>query len=449
MVNIRYFFIALFLTCSINSFSQPKDEEVTRVLFILDASYSMNRKWDNEMMWDIAKRTLAEFATTLDKKHHVALALRVYGHNFDVSYNNCTDTKLEVPLDTNNSSIIKQVLSTLKYNGTTPIAYSLSFAREDFKDLKGKNNIILITDGEESCGGNPCKISRILQENGICLKPIVIGLNISEFGIENLKCIGEVSNSKTAKELKNNLDNALDKVLDKTTFQINLLNSATLPKETDVPITINSLSGTFKKTVYHTINSKGFPDTMYFNDLLEFQLKIHTIPPINKSINIKRFEHNTITIPAAQGILKFNIETKIPPQFEVLIRNDQKTIHVTTSNKETKLLVGLYDLDILSIPRLSFKNVMIKGEQKEVIQIPNPGILNISKEKTVIGGIYLIEQKKLKKIYSIQPNTLPENIQILPGNYTIVYRNLNALSIYDTKEKVVTIKGGDKVLVTL
>ena len=31
----------------------------------------------------------------------------------------------------------------------------------------------------------------------------------------------------------------------------------------------------------------------------------------------------------------------------------------------------------------------------------------------------------------------------------IVYRNLNALSIYDTKEKVVTIKGGDKVLVTL
>lgn len=426
-------------------FSQKKQENPPRILFILDASYSMNRKWENELMWDIAKRTLADFATTLDKKYGAELALRVYGHNFDVAFNNCQDTKLEVPMEANNSGKIKQLLTTLKYNGTTPIAYSMSFAPDDFKHIKGKNNIILITDGEESCGGDPCKISRGLQENGITLKPVVIGLNITDFGIQNLKCIGDVSNSKTPQELKINLENALDKVLDKTTFQINLLDSKYAPTETDVPVSIISKSGKNNKNVYHTLSKSGLPDTIFINDLIEFDLKIHTLPVITKKVVLDKFTHNIVNIPSAQGFLRVYQDEKITTPFPLLIRKDNKTIFTTKTESSTKLLAGEYDVDVLSLPRLSYKKVAINGEQTQSIKIPVPGYLYLSKGQIPTGGIFMMEQNKLHKIYSLGSNSVSENITLLPGHYRIIYRVLNAKSVYETKEKSFEIISGAKI----
>lgn len=436
---------SLLLTGPTGSFAQKRQENPPRILFILDASYSMNRKWENELMWDIAKKTLAEFAATLDKKYGAELALRVYGHNFNVAFNNCQDTKLEVPMEAGNSSKIKQLLSTLQYNGTTPIAYSMSFAPDDFKHIKGKNNIILITDGEESCGGDPCKVSKGLQEHGITLKPVVIGLNITDFGIQNLKCIGDVSNSKTPQELKKNLDNALDKVLDKTTFQINLLDSKSAPTETDVPISIISKSGKNNKNFYHTLNDAGSPDSIYINDLIEFDLKIHTLPPITKSVTLDKFIHNHINIPAEQGFLKVTQEEKSTVPFTVLIRKDNKTICTTKTANTTKLLVGEYDIDVLSLPRLSYKKTSIKGEQIQTIPIPAPGYLYLSKGQIPTGGIFVKQQNKLQKIYTLGSNPVSENISLLPGHYTLIYRVLNAQSVYETKEKSFDIVSGTKI----
>lgn len=429
--------------------AQDKKDNTPRILFILDASYSMNSQWGTETVWTIAKRTLLEFATTLDKKHHAALALRVYGHQYDVSFNNCTDSKLEVPLEQNNSDQIGRVLATLNYKGTTPIAYSMSFAAEDFKSTKGRNSIILITDGEESCGGDPCKIARALQENNICLKPVVIGLNITDFGLQNLKCIGEVSNSKSEKELKENLDKALDKVLDKTTFQINLLDSKKAATETNVPITIQATGGKTTKQIYHTLAANGKPDTLYLQDILPLDIKVHTIPPITKSVMLERFEHNVLEIPAAQGFLDCKFSEKTNASFSLMIRKNKKTIHVTTTAKKTKLLAGSYDIDILSIPRLQFKNTQVGGEQTNTLPIPAPGSLSVQKTKAFTGGLFMVENKKLKKIYSIQPNTLPENIDILPGKYVLIYNAATSNTSYDTKEKEIEITSGVKLNVKL
>ncbi|MBK7958645.1 MAG: hypothetical protein IPK03_11360 [Bacteroidetes bacterium] len=107
LLEMKYLFI-LFFSIQLNA--QRADHEKPRILFILDASYSMNRKWGQEQMWEIAKRTLAEFATNLDKKYGAELALRVYGHKYDVSFNNCNDTELKVPMEFNNSERIKEVL---------------------------------------------------------------------------------------------------------------------------------------------------------------------------------------------------------------------------------------------------------------------------------------------------------------------------------------------------
>ena len=50
----------------------------------------------------------------------------------------------------------EQSLSKIKPTGWTPIAKALSDTREEFeRRRRGKNVVYLITDGEETCGGNP------------------------------------------------------------------------------------------------------------------------------------------------------------------------------------------------------------------------------------------------------------------------------------------------------
>ena len=67
--------------------------------------------------------------------------------------------------------------------GTTPIAYSLEKSGADFPECANcRNIIILITDGEEECEGDPCAVSAALQSKGIVLKPFVIGVGLDAVG---------------------------------------------------------------------------------------------------------------------------------------------------------------------------------------------------------------------------------------------------------------------------
>jgi Ca-activated chloride channel family protein len=92
-----------------------------RVLFLLDASQSMERKWGNERLWDVAKRTVEEFAIFLQKNYSVEMGLRVYGHNSPMHLNDCEDSKLEVPIEENTTQKIIAKLKTIKFKGSTPL----------------------------------------------------------------------------------------------------------------------------------------------------------------------------------------------------------------------------------------------------------------------------------------------------------------------------------------
>ena len=58
------------------AFSQEK----TRILFILDASNSMNLKWDEQTRMESAKEILNQSVKDLNGIPNLEIALRVYGH---------------------------------------------------------------------------------------------------------------------------------------------------------------------------------------------------------------------------------------------------------------------------------------------------------------------------------------------------------------------------------
>ncbi|HNK42580.1 MAG TPA: hypothetical protein PL002_15435, partial [Flavobacteriales bacterium] len=53
---------------------------LTRILFVMDASNSMNAFWGNEPKINAARRILLSSLATLEKAPNVELALRLYGH---------------------------------------------------------------------------------------------------------------------------------------------------------------------------------------------------------------------------------------------------------------------------------------------------------------------------------------------------------------------------------
>ena len=171
-----------FLIIFLLSFAFAKAQttpQKTRILFVFDASQSMYGRWDKGQKIQIATRLLREIVDSLKTAENVEVALRVYGHQNNVTSDgrNCKDTKLEVPFSAKNHDKIIDRLGTIRPKGTTLIAYSLEQAAYDFPaDKNSRNVIILITDGIEECDGDPCAVSLALQKRGVVLKPFVIGI---------------------------------------------------------------------------------------------------------------------------------------------------------------------------------------------------------------------------------------------------------------------------------
>ena len=121
-----FLFAGIFL--SLNLSAQNKSG-VSRILFVLDASGSMQGTWIENSRWDIARKVLGNVTDSLQKHAtNLEMALRVYGHQIDFSLEDCSDTKLEVPFSANSGELIKERLKTLVSRGVTPIALSLQKA---------------------------------------------------------------------------------------------------------------------------------------------------------------------------------------------------------------------------------------------------------------------------------------------------------------------------------
>jgi hypothetical protein len=165
----------------------------TYIEFIFDASFSMDQKVDGRRTrMDVAKEVMEELLEGLEDRPDLEIALRVYGSKLtDVV--GCKDSILFQefgPVGEVRPSILRTI-RRLKPAGMTPIGYSLELAAQDFpQEGNNRNVIVLITDGEESCNADPCAISKRLQDEGLVLRPYVVGFALSALEEASVRCIG-------------------------------------------------------------------------------------------------------------------------------------------------------------------------------------------------------------------------------------------------------------------
>lgn len=453
-------FIALTQTI----FAQPRGVKVTRedsyqktrILFILDCSSTMYAHWQSNTKIKIAQNLLSNIVDTLSGKPGVEMALRAYGHTKDYPPQDCDDTRLEVSFYPNNTDQIKAKLKALVPKGTTPIAYTLEKCVKDFPESgNSRNIIILITDGADECSGDVCEASKQLQKEGAFLKPFIIG--IGKGLREEFECAGIYYEVTNEIEFSKVLNNIVAQVLNNTTSQVNLLDSNMEPSETNVPMTFyDNQSKQLKYTFMHTFNSKGLSDTLILDPLINYDIVVHTLPPVKQeNVKLKVGRHTIIPIKAPQGnmVIRFSDKSKLKNNnIYVIVRESGKveTVNIQELDKIEKYLVGKYDLEILTLPKLQIENVEIGQSSTTTIEIPASGILVLNKGKMeTIGSIFVKDDEETKWVCNLEEGVQTENITLLPGQYMVVLRGKNDTKTSQTQIKEFKIESNKTTTINL
>lgn len=447
--------LVLALIFSGSAVAQRKAPELpTRILFLFDASQSMYARWESDIKYEVARKLLSEMVDSLQQYDNLELALRVYGHTKRYPPQDCDDTRLEVPFGNRNGPKIKQRLIDLKPSGTTPIARSLEECGKDFPKDAARNIIILITDGIEECNGDPCAVSAILQRKGIVLKPFVIGLGLGKEFLKTLECVGNYFDATNEDQFRKAFDIVITQALNNTTAQVNLLDIHGKASETNVNMTFyDSFSGQIRYNIMHTINARGVPDTIQIDPLGRYELMVHTLPPVYKdSIELVPGKHNVFAVDAPQGDLILKIDGGSDyRKLQAIVRkhNDTQTLHVQGFDGSTRYLIGDYDLEILTVPRIYINKVNISQSKTTTIQIPTPGLVTLNSNAPGYGDIFIEENNKLRWVYKISTSSIKESFVLQPGLYRVIFRPKNSPSSIYTIEKTFRIVSGSSISINI
>lgn len=453
----RLFFLASLYFVSVCSLygqeiNQQALAEKTRILFVLDGSGSMNADWgQNQSRMDVAKNILTRLVDSLRVNPRLELALRVYGHRYLRQANNCNDSHLEVPFALNNHNKIITEIKDITPRGVTPITYSLLQAASDFPSGAGYRNIlILITDGVESCGGDPCQASIELQKKGVFLRPFIIGLGVP--GGKALDCVGKFVDAENSNSFNKILNESIETTFAKTTVSVELLNGEGNPTETNVNVTfLNSMTNTAAYEFVHYLDPVGKPDSVQVDPVLSYDLVVNTLPPVVKrDVGIVNGKHNSISIPVPQGTIVIKPEARGNP-FKAIVRQHGhgEILHEQNSFQPVRFLEGQYEVETLTLPRRIFP-VTLQAGKTITISLPSAGAVNINTLAVGYGSVFEITEKgETQWVCTLDETKSRHSLNLLPGSYKIAFRARRTKGSKYTAIKTFQIQSGQTLNISM
>ena len=425
----------LFAQANKNTDNQRQNNEKTRILFVVDCSHNMNERWQSDTKIKITQVLLSNIIDSLAGYDNVECALRVFGNEKEYTSSDCEDTHLLVPFYRMNGDNIKAKLKTLIPKGTSAVAKSLEKSAEDFpKDKYSRNIVVMIVDNIDKCDGDINQISTAMQKGGKYIKPFIIG--ISKGMKKNYDACGIYYEAKGEIDFSKALNMIVKQALHNTTVQVNLLNNKQEITETDIPLMFyDNESGQLRYSFIHTFNSAGQSDTLQIDPLIRYNVVAMTIPPVEKkNISFEAGEHSVLNLSSPQGTLYIKYvntsKTFSPKIYPVAVKNisNDEIINVQSLNTKTKYLTGMYNLEVMTLPRLIIDSVEISQSSTTTIEIPETGVARIEKQKSdITGSIFVVKDGKTQWIKDMEQATIKENLDLLPGEYLIVAKSKSSL----------------------
>ena len=156
-------------------------------IMVFDASGSMWNRLEGDLTRiEIARDVMEDFFHSRDTT--IPLAVVAYGHR---QRGACSDIETIAPLARHDGAALTTRLRALNPQGMTPLTDAMALARDMIPPTAESADLILVTDGLENCGGDPCALAAELAAQGIGIRAHVVGFGMTEDEINTLSCLPE------------------------------------------------------------------------------------------------------------------------------------------------------------------------------------------------------------------------------------------------------------------
>ncbi|MCX5880621.1 MAG: VWA domain-containing protein, partial [Deltaproteobacteria bacterium] len=178
------FCFLLFFTPVTNIYMAHAEQSL--LYYILDGSGSMWGRVEGETKVAVAKATLTRLIQ--ETPDGVNVGLCVYGLR---RQGDCKDIEEIIPPGTLDRKKAAEGIEKIIPKGKTPLADSITYAAERIKANGFNTTLVLISDGLETCGKDPCAVTRALREGGLKFVMHVVGFGVGEEEKVQLSCIAK------------------------------------------------------------------------------------------------------------------------------------------------------------------------------------------------------------------------------------------------------------------
>lgn len=164
---------------------------------LIDASGSMRAAVGNKTRMEAAKEAVYEFAKQVPEG--ATISLRVYGHK---GTGTVADKQLSCSSSENlfqghfDSAKFKQSLNSFQASGWTPIGLALETVTEDIPENTDHVVVYVVSDGIETCDGDPVQAAKDLVAADIETVVNIIGFDVDNEGQKLLKEVADAGNGE-------------------------------------------------------------------------------------------------------------------------------------------------------------------------------------------------------------------------------------------------------------
>lgn len=157
-----------------------------KTIVILDASGSMWGQIEGRPKIEIAREAIAGLLATLDPA--TELGLMAYGHR---EKGNCDDIELLVPPGKVDRAAFLEKVNGIMPKGMTPLTDAVEQAAGYLMIEENAANVILVSDGLETCDRDPCVLAGELAAKGIAFRTHIVAFDLTSDEAATIKCLAD------------------------------------------------------------------------------------------------------------------------------------------------------------------------------------------------------------------------------------------------------------------
>lgn len=392
-----------------------------KIEVIIDSSGSMGQILvKNKTKMYYLKELMKNFFRARWKEKNI-IGLRVYS---GLTKDKCTDIRMTVPFGQTQLGKMEKEVEKLSPLGMTPLHDSLKFAFEDLKNFPGPKRVVVVTDGQDTCGGDPCKTVEEWKKQNLDLKFYVIALGFKgdSESFKKIQCIGDTQMANDDKSFQD----AMSQIGSKLSKNDNLEVISPNPSSSVYLFKVEGDKKTLFR-VFYAYSPQTVPPGTYeavLNLEPAYKFSAFTILP-NKKTTLKVYGDGEIKVNYFKSLVNV----------EVLDKNNRAVARFK-SDKPAEIPTGKWRVRIFKDPFYEFivPEYFVYPMGKHEFNVVGVGAVKISSEDLM--GVYVYDENKTE-VGSYLTNS---TIIIKSGIYTFHVNDkcsFPVVQIYDKKEVLV------------